>query len=1031
MESWNHGIMENGETKLLNICHIITVFIGTVIIFASLSVYFGILFNIPGLTSISSNINMEINTATCFLLTGSALLVISKRNPGFITRIVFDVISISILLISSITIYEYMSGVDLGIDQLVANYMSRSQGTMFTGQMTFISAICFILIAVTFIFVLEKWVSIWIVQTFAFLVMLLALFSLFHYLYRYNNNYYIKYTSVQAALLFIMTSIGIVLKFPHSGIIGILTKDNYSGYLLRRAVPLTIILAILLFFLELFIKTRGLLNSDTIVVVSEVSIFFIIGITTLFASIILSRKDKKLEEYQMQVQHNAMIFHQFAKNIDLVFYTTSPDLSQMLYVSPAYEKIWGKSIESLYKNPKDWFESILPEDQKKAYKAFFTGFKKEDYSAFADYRIKRPDGSIRSILTRLYKVKDESHNVFCIIGIAVDMSSIKIGKVCNQIDHDTLLLIENEKNIEEFTPKFLKMICRAFDWDLAELWLIDKAKNRLRCIDVWHKNDVLLNDFSKKSRQSTFGLGEGLPGRIWNEKKAVWISDYTSTKAFSRSNEARIAGLKSALAFPIIFQDRFFGVIEFFSHYLVNPDPDLSDLMENIGKKIGDFLARIYSIEQIYELSRQDALTKLLNRSALEDDIDHLIVSQKPKYIAVMVLDIDRFKLINEAYGHEFGDILLNLIAIRLRKFSEVKTMDIARLGADKFILYISESNKEDAFSYAQLINHKFREPFELDNNKIYITATLGIAIYPQDGLDSKSLVMNADLAMIHAKDQGGNRINFFTKELPFVTSTAIAMEADLRQVINGNQLILAYQPQVDLKSGKICAAEVLVRWQHPTRGLINPGIFIPYAEKIGFIVSLNEHIMRMVFQQISLMAIELPVSINISAQQFDNGFHIVEYLESLIKEYPVLPKQIELEITENMLTRDTEHNIAVLTAIHELGFEISIDDFGTGFSSFNYLKRLPVHKIKIDKSFITGLPVDLANAKIVKAIIAMVHSLDKIVVAEGAETKAEVEFLIQEKCDMVQGFYYFKPMPFNDLADILVKTNVVKANQK
>ncbi|MBI2784858.1 MAG: hypothetical protein HYX60_00525 [Legionella longbeachae] len=221
--------MENGKTRLLNICHFLMACIGAVIIFASLSVYFGILFKIPALTSISSNINMEINTATCFLLTGSALLVMSKQNPGFISRIVFDVMSISIMLISGMTLYEYMSGIDLGVEQLITNYLSRSHGTTFAGQMTFISAISFILIAVTFICVLRKSVSIWIVQTFAFLVMLLALFSLFNYLYSYNNNYYIKYTSLEAALLFIMTTIGIVLKSPHSGIIGILRFRYHCG----------------------------------------------------------------------------------------------------------------------------------------------------------------------------------------------------------------------------------------------------------------------------------------------------------------------------------------------------------------------------------------------------------------------------------------------------------------------------------------------------------------------------------------------------------------------------------------------------------------------------------------------------------------------------------------------------------------------------------------------------------------------------------------------------------------------------------
>lgn len=1013
--------MENNKNKLLNICLFISACIGAVIIFVSLSVYFGIIYNIFALTNVPSDFNMKINSATCFFLAGSALLIMSKQNPGFIIRIILDFISIGILLISILTIYEYMSGVDVGIDQLVANYLSRSTSTQ--GRMHFISAINFILIAFTFILSSRKSVSIWIVQTCVSLVIILALFSLFDYHYSYKPPENIKYIPTQAALLFLMTSIGVLLSKPYSGIVAIFMQDNNSGYLLRRAVPIPIIWTVLVFLLGMFLEERELLDSHGVLALTQSSIFALIGIITVFASNILNHKESELKESKIQMQHNEMIFHQFTENIDIVFYTTSPDLSQLLYVSPAYEQIWGKSVEFLYKNPKDWLESILPEDKKKVEQVFYTDFLKGGYSASAEYRIQRPDGSIRYLLSRLYRLKDESNNIFCIIGIAVDLTRIKLSSIYKQIDIDILRLIEAEKNIEGFTPKFLKMICRALNWSLGELWLLDESKKRLRCVDIWHENDVF-KDFTKKSRQFSFGLGEGLPGRVWNEKQVVWISDYVSTNAFSRSNSARVAGLKSAIAFPMIYQNRFFGVIEFFSNYVLAPDTSLSDFMENVGKKIGDFMARTYTMEQINEISRYDALTKLLNRSTFEEELDELIAVQNPKSIAVIMLDIDRFNLINAAYGHEVGDTLLNLIAIKLRKFSNPALVNKGRLGADKFILYFVISNRQDAYDYALSLNRLFNEPFELNNYGINISATLGIAIYPEDGLESKSLVLNADLAMIQAKDRGGNRINFFTKDLPFIASKEMAMEADLRQAIKNDQFILVFQPQVDLKSGNICAAEVLVRWQHPKRGLNFPGAFIPYAEKSEVIVLLNEHIMRKVFQQISLIKLEIPVSINISAQQFNNGFHIVECLESLIKEYSITTKQIELEITENMLMKGTEHNMAVLSAIHELGFQIAIDDFGTGFSSFSYLKRLPVRKIKIDKSFISGLPGDLENAQIVTALILMLHSLDKIVVAEGAETKAEIEFLMQEKCDLVQGFYYYKPMSLEALIAIIAKLN-------
>lgn len=420
--------------------------------------------------------------------------------------------------------------------------------------------------------------------------------------------------------------------------------------------------------------------------------------------------------------------------------------------------------------------------------------------------------------------------------------------------------------------------------------------------------------------------------------------------------------------------------------------------------------------------ARHDFLTGLLNRSALEADIDQIIVSKQLKSMAVLVCDIDRFQLVNEALGHAFGDKLLKAVAIRLSELIRRDRIGIARLGADKYILYIADISRQSALDYAQIIQHKLSESFEIVQDKINLSVCIGIATYPQDGLDGKSLVINADLAMRIGKDKGGNRVHFFTKDLPLFASKAISMEGDLRAaMLNTDQFILEYQPQVDLNSGAIIAAEVLVRWMHPSRGLIYPGEFISFAEKNNLIVALNEYVMRMVFDQIHLIKLDIPLSINISAQQFKDGFHFVDYVELLMKEFNISAQQIELEITENMLIEDTEHNLAVLKALSELGFQIAIDDFGTGFSSFNYLNRLPVQKIKIDKSFISGLPTNLANVKIVKAVIALVHSLDMSVLAEGAQTKEEVDFLKQASCDMIQGFYYYKPMSFDKLSTLLV----------
>lgn len=1020
-------MIESNKTNLLNVCHFLIASIGVVIIFVSLSVYFGTLHKITVLTSIFPDwINMKMNTAACFLIAGFALLIMSKQNHHDINDIALTIFACIILLVSSMTIFEYIAGIDLGIDQLLAkDILPQAPGTISPGRMSFVTAINFTLLGFTFLFSLRKSISIWITQTCVYLILMISLITIFNYLYKADTGYfYVKFTtmSVQASLLFILASLGILLKNPSAGVVGILLKDNSSGYLLRRVILIPVILPILGFFLQIFLVKEKIIDTFGSMALTQVEIFGIIGILMVLTAIVLDKKEKILADAQKEIDYNANIFQQFTENTDTVFFIASNDLGKMLYISPAYEKIWGKSTESLYKNPKDWLESILADDKNTAYEILFLGLQHGNQSGSTEYRIQRPDGSIRNIYARCFIFQDKNSNTSSIIGTAVDITNNKTDQLYQQLNLDLSRLVETEKTIHEFIPKCLKMFCLALDWNIGELWLIDDSKNIMRCADIWHKNIEALANFAKKSHAHTFTIGEGLPGRVWKEKQPAWIENYSSTHAFSRSAEAKQAGLNSALAFPILYQDQIFGVLEFFNPKIFKPDAALLSLLENFGKNIGAFLTHTHNLQQIQNMSHQDFLTGLLNRAALEESLSKIIADQKSKSIAVMALDIDRFKKINEAFGHEIGDILLKQITSRLKEPLDHKKIILARLGADKFILYIPDINQADAQNYAYALCRRINEPFSIEGDDIIITASVGIAMYPQNALDSKTLVTFADLATLQGKNQRGNCINFFTAEMSSIAAKEMSMDIDLRQAITSNQFVLAYQPQVNLKTGKICAVEALVRWQHPINGLIPPNAFISFAEKIGLIVSLNEQIIRMVFQQLSLNRSGPPVSINISVKQLQNGFHIVDYLESLMKEFTIDSNKIELEITENMLLENSEHNIAVLIALRQLGFQISIDDFGSGFSSFGYLNRLPVNKIKIDRVFIAGLPKTLANAKIVRAIISMAHSLDKIVVAEGAETQAEIDFLMQENCDIVQGYYYYKPMSFEKLAALMAK---------
>lgn len=475
---------------------------------------------------------------------------------------------------------------------------------------------------------------------------------------------------------------------------------------------------------------------------------------------------------------------------------------------------------------------------------------------------------------------------------------------------------------------------------------------------------------------------------------------------------------------PLIYRDKIFGVVEFLSARIQDPTEDLLLLMKNICSSISEFIQQAHNDEQFQIISQHDILTGLLNRSAFEESLDNAIAKKTDDKIVIFILDIDRFKFLNVALGYNNGNIIINAVAARLKASVDQKKTLIARLGADKFILYFPINDSEDPLNYANKIKRSFNPKFKVARESLSLTLSIGIAIYPEHGSSSNELILNANHALVYAKKLGGNKILYFTKKLSTIASEKLSIQTDVREALGNNQFFLNFQPQIDLKTGMVCGAEALVRWQHPTRGLVSPATFITYAEQADLIIPLNELVMRMVFQTMKENWSGPPISINISAQQFNDGYHLVEYLQSLVKEFSVNPKDIELEITESVIMEDVKHNIAIMETLHHLGFQFAIDDFGTGFSSFNYLHRVAANKVKIDISFIKGLPQNQDNVIIVKSMILMLHSLGKKIVAEGAETLAEVEFLKQENCDIIQGYYFYKPMSSNDFLSLIGRPN-------
>ncbi len=433
----------------------------------------------------------------------------------------------------------------------------------------------------------------------------------------------------------------------------------------------------------------------------------------------------------------------------------------------------------------------------------------------------------------------------------------------------------------------------------------------------------------------------------------------------------------------------------------------------------------VESEEQLMHQATHDALTGLPNQSLLRDRLKLALAFKKRKQrlVAVILLDLDHFKLINDSLGHPIGDLLLKVVAQRLD--SSIRSYDtVARLGGDEFVMVINDlADTQDVISVARNILGLFVAPFHLDGHEVFITPSIGVAISPVDGDGVDALLRNADTAMYQAKEQGRNHYQFFAAEMNRNVNDRLAMETSLRWALDREELLLHYQPRVNLTTGCITGMEALLRWQHPVTGLIPPVKFIPLAEQTGLIIPIGAWVLRTACRQCKQWLDQglapLQVSVNLSVRQFKQP-NLVEMIQDILRETGLDGQYLELELTESLLMENVEEVIRKLQSLKEMGISLSIDDFGTGYSSLSYLRRFPVDELKIDKSFVDDITCNADGATIVTTIIAMAHSLRLKVVAEGVETAEQLAFLIEHQCDELQGYYFSRPLPIEAFTALL-----------
>ena len=527
--------------------------------------------------------------------------------------------------------------------------------------------------------------------------------------------------------------------------------------------------------------------------------------------------------------------------------------------------------------------------------------------------------------------------------------------------------------------------------------------------------------------------GRGSSGMAFRSGKPCIINDYLAdprSQAFHA--RARMDGTRAGAAFPLFVRGQVVGVMIFVALEKDTFTPEFAELLKRLTDNVSFALEnfdradeKTKADERIEYLASHDSLTNLPNREMFNGLLRRTIdaAERYQRQFAVLFIDLDRFKVINDSLGHDAGDMLLVEIGGRLRRALRASDV-VARLGGDEFVVILEETaERPEVERIAGELLSVLSQPVQLSGHECHTTASIGIAMYPSDGSDMQTLTKNADMAMYLAKEDGKNGFRFFTKEIKAQSIERLTLESALRRALEREQFSLHYQPKVDMASGQITGVEALLRWNHPELGLVSPGQFIPLAEETGLIVPIGRWVLKeacaqnMAWQRRGLRPVTMAV--NLSPRQFADA-HLLQDVDEALLASGMSPVLLQLEVTESMVMRNVSRAIKVLDAIQSRGIRLAIDDFGTGYSSMSLMKQFPIDTIKIDRSFVRDLPNDSEDQAIAQAIISMGKALGMTVIAEGVETVEQQTFLRNHACDEMQGFLFSKPLPPRQMAELL-----------
>lgn len=576
------------------------------------------------------------------------------------------------------------------------------------------------------------------------------------------------------------------------------------------------------------------------------------------------------------------------------------------------------------------------------------------------------------------------------------------------------------------TSRCLETICNMRGWKMAQAWFLNHKDAELFCSPHSYYSTLNASEFRNACLNSRFPRGVGLPGWVWDAMTTLLIPDISMDPKFPHARLAEGCGLKSGFAFPIQDNGQLLAIFEFYDTEMRPVFPHFHSAFERLGIHLGVVFQRKKEQETIRHQAYHDLLTGLPNRVLFRDRFEQALARRTrrdPGRMAIMLLDLDRFKTINDSLGHNVGDQLLQEVARRLSScLREVDT--VARMGGDEFLILLPDLRyPEDAAKVSQKLLELFEQPFRLEQHDLHITTSIGISIFPDDGRDAPTLMKNADIALYRAKEKGRNAYELFTQAMTVAAVARLNLENGLRRSLERGEMTLYYQPIVDAHSAQILAVEALLRWNHPEMGTVAPRDFIHIAEETGLIMPIWAWALRTACLQqrqwLQQGIPKVPIAMNISSLQFQQP-NFVAIVQDTLTEVNLHPSLLELEITEGMAMRE-EFAMKVLNELSKIGVRISIDDFGIGYTSFSRVKKFPINTIKIDPHFLEQSFTDPDDLAIVRTIVSLGHGLNCKVIAEGVETLEQLTMLRSLNCDGIQGFLVSHPHPAAEMTPLLM----------